>query len=82
MYKFRLYLTNSQKAVLQQVLDACRFLYNLCLEQRKLAYEELVVRNKSFHSFFSRETDRDSTIGNRPIVELLGRFPIDRIAPV
>ena len=42
-YKFRLYLTNSQKAVLQQVLDACRFLYNLCLEQRKLAYEELDI---------------------------------------
>jgi putative transposase len=40
-YKFRLYLTKKQRATLQHILDECRFLYNLCLEQRKLAYEEL-----------------------------------------
>ena len=40
-FKFWLKLTKSQKAALQCVLDECRFLYNLCLEQRILAYEEL-----------------------------------------
>lgn len=40
-YKFLLYLTKRQAAVLQRMLDECRFLYNLCLEQRILAYEEL-----------------------------------------
>ena len=43
-YKFRLYLTKKQAAALQRVLDECRFLYNLCLEQRILAYEELDMR--------------------------------------
>jgi putative transposase len=28
-------------AALQRILDECRYLYNLCLEHRKLAYEEL-----------------------------------------
>ena len=40
-YKFRLNLTKSQISALQHVLDECRFLYNLYLEQRILAYEEL-----------------------------------------
>lgn len=40
-FKYRLKLTKSQAAALQRVLDECRFLYNLCLEQRILAYEEL-----------------------------------------
>ena len=42
-YKYRLYVTKSQKAALQRILDACCFLYNLCLEHRKLAYEELDI---------------------------------------
>ena len=42
-YKYRLYLTKRQKAALQRILDACRFLYNLYLEHRKLAYEELDI---------------------------------------
>ena len=42
-YKFRLQLTKRQAAALQRVLDECRFLYNLCLEQRILAYEELDI---------------------------------------
>jgi hypothetical protein len=41
----------------------------------------LVVRNKSFHSFFSRETERDLSIENRPIVTLWGRFSIGKSRP-
>jgi len=40
-YKFRLAPTKRQEGILQRILDACRFLYNQCLEQRILAYEEL-----------------------------------------
>ena len=40
-YKFRLAPTKRQESILQRVLDACRFLYNQCLEHRILAYEEL-----------------------------------------
>ena len=42
-YKYRLCLTKNQKAALRRVLEVCRFLYNLCLEHRKLAYEELGI---------------------------------------
>ena len=40
-YKFRLAPTKQQEIILQRALDACRFLYNQCLEHRILAYEEL-----------------------------------------
>ena len=40
-YKFSLRPTKKQAKILQQYLDECRWLYNLLLEQRKLAYEEL-----------------------------------------
>ena len=40
-YKYRAYPKKKQAAAMQLVLNECRFLYNLCLEQRKLAYEEL-----------------------------------------
>jgi putative transposase len=40
-YKFRLLPTKKQIAALLYVLEECRFLYNQCLDQRKLAYEEL-----------------------------------------
>jgi putative transposase len=42
-YKFRLKMTKKQGALAQLVLDGCRFLYNTCLEQRMLAYEELGI---------------------------------------
>ena len=41
----------------------------------------LVVLNKCFHSFFSRETERDLSIENRPIVTLWGRFLIGKSRP-
>ena len=40
-YKFQLAPTKQQEIILQRALDACRFLYNQCLEHRILAYEEL-----------------------------------------
>ena len=42
-YKFRLKLTKKQAYLAQLVLDGCRFVYNICLEQRILAYEELDI---------------------------------------
>jgi len=42
-YKFWLILTKKQMAILQRILDECRFLYNLCLEQKILAYEDLRI---------------------------------------
>lgn len=42
-YKYRLTLTKEQESSLQHVLDVCRGLYNLCLEHKKLAYEELDI---------------------------------------
>jgi hypothetical protein len=49
--------------------------------RRNIAQNGLVVRNKSFHSFFSRETERDLSIENRPIVTLWGRFSIGKSRP-
>lgn len=43
-YKFRVHPTKKQIVALQQTLDECRFLYNLYLEQRILAYQELDMR--------------------------------------
>jgi len=40
-FKFRLQPTKKQAKLLEQTLDECRWLYNLLLEQRILAYEEL-----------------------------------------
>lgn len=40
-FKYRIKLTKKQAKHLQQMLDECRWLYNQCLEQRILAYEEL-----------------------------------------
>ncbi len=42
-YKYWLKLTKKQKSALQEMLDECRWLYNLFLEQRILAYEELEI---------------------------------------
>ena len=38
-YKYRLYPTKSQEKHLFQVLAVCRHWHNMCLEERKLAYE-------------------------------------------
>ena len=50
-YKFRLNVTKKQAAALQRILDECRFLYNLCLEQRILAYEELGMSLTKYDQF-------------------------------
>ena len=39
-YKYRLYPTASQRRVMAQTLEECRWLYNRLLEERKLAWEE------------------------------------------
>ena len=38
--KYRIYLTNGQRRILEQQLEACRWVYNQTLAQRKRAYEE------------------------------------------
>lgn len=38
-FKYRLYPTPTQARLLTQVLDACRHWYNMCVEDRKLAWE-------------------------------------------
>lgn len=40
-FKYRIKLTKKQVRLLRQMLDECRWLYNQCLEQRILAFEEL-----------------------------------------
>ena len=45
-YKFRLYPTRQQEAMLDLILETCRHLYNLALADRKNAYEvEGISRN-------------------------------------
>jgi putative transposase len=38
-YKFRIYPTRQQEAMLDLTLETCRHLYNLALDDRKNAYE-------------------------------------------
>ena len=38
-YKYRLYPSKAQEKRLFQVLAVCRHWYNMCLEERKLAWE-------------------------------------------
>jgi len=45
-FKYRLYPTPAQEKLLTQVLDVCRHWYNMCIEDRKLAWE-LERRNVS-----------------------------------
>src|ERR1700690_3385830 len=42
-FQFRLNPTKKQAKALQIQLDECRWLYNVLLEQRKLAHEELDI---------------------------------------
>lgn len=39
-FKYRIYLTNGQRRILEQQLEECRWLYNETLAYRKQAYEE------------------------------------------
>jgi putative transposase len=45
-YKFRLYPSKEQEAVLEKTLDSCRFLYNCLLEQWKENYKAWVAGGK------------------------------------
>ena len=37
-YRYRLYPTTEQEALFRQTVGSCRFVYNLCLEQRRLEW--------------------------------------------
>jgi putative transposase len=39
-FKYRIYLTHGQRRILEQQLEACRWVYNETLAERKRAYEE------------------------------------------
>jgi putative transposase len=39
-FKYRIYLTNGQRRILEQQLEECRFVYNETLAERKRAYAE------------------------------------------
>src|SRR5262249_19652292 len=39
-YKYRIYLTNGQRHILEQQLEECRWVYNETLAYRKRAYED------------------------------------------
>lgn len=39
-FKYRIYLTNGQRRILEQQLEECRWAYNELLAERKRAYEE------------------------------------------
>src|SRR6266545_3746896 len=39
-YKYRIYLTNGQRRMLEQQLEECRWVYNQVLEARRNAYEQ------------------------------------------
>src|SRR5918911_174620 len=41
-YKYRIYLTNGQRRVLEQQLEECRWVYNQTLEAREFAYENSI----------------------------------------
>jgi len=39
-FKYRIYLTNGQRRILERQLEECRWAYNETLAERKRAYEE------------------------------------------
>jgi transposase len=41
-YKYRIYLTNGQRRLLERQLAECRWVWNQLLEARKFAYEQSI----------------------------------------
>src|SRR5262245_13280681 len=39
-YKYRIYLTNGQRTILNRQLEECRWVYNQVLDARRVAYEQ------------------------------------------
>lgn len=39
-FKYRIYLTNGQRRILERKLDECRWVYNETLSARQVAYDE------------------------------------------
>jgi putative transposase len=45
-YKYRIYLTNGQRRILDRQLEECRWVYNQMLETHEFAYENSLKRNR------------------------------------
>ncbi len=45
-YKYRIYLTNGQRRILNRQLEECRWVYNQMLEAHEFAYENSLKRNR------------------------------------
>ena len=45
-YKYRIYLTNSQRRILNQQLEECRWVWNEMLEAKQFAYEQGVPSSR------------------------------------
>ena len=45
-YKYRVYLTNGQRRVLNQQIEECRWVYNQMLEAREFAYQNSLKCNR------------------------------------
>jgi transposase len=41
-YKYRIYLTNGQRRILNTILQECRWVYNQTLEARQFAYQQSI----------------------------------------
>src|SRR5919108_2698618 len=41
-YKYRIYLTNGQRRILNTMLEECRWVYNQTVEAREFAYEQSI----------------------------------------
>ncbi len=48
-YRFRIYPTAAQQDLFRRTIGSCRFVYNLCLYQRRLEYHR--TRPRKFTSF-------------------------------
>jgi putative transposase len=50
-YKFKLKPTKTQERVFEEWLNVCRVVYNLCLEQKQVAYKQYGVKVTKFESY-------------------------------
>src|SRR5260370_37304483 len=70
-FKYRLYPNNAQRRLLEQQLDACRWLYNRLLEERKTAWEQRQesVRLYDQHGLLALKAERPAlAAGQSPVL--------------
>lgn len=80
-FKYRLKPTKKQVKLLQQTLDECRWLYNECLEQCILAYEELgeplsSVDQDAFLPFWKEERGSLKTVHSQVLQNVIKRLDL------